>query len=115
MTAIATPLPDDVAADPTTRTSRTTLPTVLTHGMGDACENPGFAQLAQLISQRTGTPAVCMSAGEDLVTDTINTFLLTMNKQTERFAGWLRSGNGRAQFTADFCGALALKARHIIM
>ena len=66
-------------------------PTVLTHGMGDACSNPGFAQLTRLVSARTKSVAVCVGAGPTQAADTINTFATTMDAQVEYFAQTVRA------------------------
>jgi palmitoyl-protein thioesterase len=66
-------------------------PTVLTHGMGDACSNPGFHQLTSLVSARTKTKTHCFADGSTPLTDTVNGFLLPLATQVEQFAAFVRS------------------------
>jgi len=67
------------------------LPTVTAHGMGDSCYEPGFASVTRGIGKRTGSYARCIPTGNNIVTDTINGFLLNMDKSVEVFAEKIRA------------------------
>jgi len=69
----------------------TSLPSVLTHGMGDACSNPGFRQLTSLVATRTRSHAFCFSDGRDPMSDTIGGFAKPMQVQVDEFAKYVRS------------------------
>jgi palmitoyl-protein thioesterase len=60
-------------------------PTVTAHGMGDSCFNSGMQQITQMIAKRTGQYGVCVPTGTRL-TDTINGFFMTMDKNVDVFA-----------------------------
>lgn len=85
-------------------------PTVTAHGMGDSCFNSGMKfdfilstfihlvteaiwlctpltvwsflcrQITQVIATETGQYAVCVPTGSNLISDTANGFIMTMNK-----------------------------------
>lgn len=61
-------------------------PTVLAHGMGDSCFNVGFSQLVSLTAERTGAAAYCIGAGPTIISDSLNSFLTTMDEQLYYFA-----------------------------
>jgi len=67
----------------------TKYPTVTAHGMGDSCFNSGMMQITDLIAQRTGQYGVCIPTGSKL-TDTLNGFLMTMDKNVDVFAEKVR-------------------------
>jgi palmitoyl-protein thioesterase len=67
------------------------LPTVLGHGMGDSCFNPGMASIGSAISKRTGSYAKCIPTGGNIITDTVNGFLLNMDKSVDVFAEKIRA------------------------
>merc|ERR1719382_1869857 len=66
------------------------LPTVLGHGMGDSCFEPGFSSVTKAVGTRTGTYATCIPTGGNILTDTINGFLLNMDKSVDVFAEKIR-------------------------
>jgi palmitoyl-protein thioesterase len=68
-----------------------THPTILVHGMGDSCFNPGFSSLTDLVGSISRQPAICIPAGDTLESDTTNTFVLNMNIQVEQFAKAVKS------------------------
>ena len=45
------------------QTSNIALPTVIFHGFGDACENPGMANFTKEIGEGTGAYATCIEIG----------------------------------------------------
>jgi len=67
------------------------LPTVTAHGMGDSCFEPGFHSVTKLIAKHTGSYARCVSTGSNIITDTINGFLMNMDKSVDVFAKKIRS------------------------
>jgi len=77
--------PDNVEGAP-----NTALPTILGHGMGDSCFEPGMASIGRLISKRTGSYAKCIPTGGNIITDTINGFLMNMDKSVDVFAEKIR-------------------------
>jgi palmitoyl-protein thioesterase len=62
------------------------LPTVTGHGMGDSCFEPGFASVTRAIAKRTGSYAKCIPTGGNIITDTINGYLMNMDKSVDVFA-----------------------------
>merc|ERR1712232_1386533 len=62
------------------------LPTVLGHGMGDSCFEPGFSSVTKAIAKRTNTYAKCIPTGGNILSDTINGFLMNMDKSVDVFA-----------------------------
>jgi len=67
------------------------LPTVLGHGMGDSCFEPGMGSIGKLIAKRTGSYAKCIPTGGNIITDTINGFLMNMDKSVDVFAEKIRA------------------------
>jgi len=67
------------------------LPTVTGHGMGDSCFEPGFASVTKGIATRTGTYAKCIPTGNNIISDTINGFLMPMDKSVDIFAAKIRA------------------------
>jgi len=66
------------------------VPTVTAHGMGDSCFNGGMKQITSLIGARLGTYAVCVPTG-NRITDTLNGFFMTMDKNVDVFAEKIRN------------------------
>lgn len=62
------------------------LPIVTGHGMGDSCFEPGFKSITKAIGKRTGTYAVCIPTGDGILRDTIDGFLMSMDKSVDVFA-----------------------------
>jgi len=75
---------------PTSAGKSGVLPTVTAHGMGDSCFERGFKSVTEGIAKRTGTYAQCIPTGGNLITDTINGFLLNMDKSVDVFAAKIR-------------------------
>lgn len=67
------------------------LPTVTAHGMGDSCWEPGFASFTRGIGKRTNSYAKCIPTGGNIITDTLNGYLLNMDKSVEVFAAKIRA------------------------
>merc|ERR1712100_539146 len=67
------------------------LPTVLGHGMGDSCFEPGMASIGRAIAKRTGSYATGKPTGGNIITDTINGFLMNMDKSVDVFAEKIRA------------------------
>merc|ERR1711981_822435 len=57
--------------------------------MGDSCFNAGMKQITQLIGNQTSQYAVCIPTGNRL-TDTMNGFFMTMDKNVDVFAEKIR-------------------------
>jgi len=68
-----------------------TLPVVVAHGMGDSCFNPGMSSVTKSAGDRLGVYSVCIPTGDNLITDTINGFLLNMDKSVDVFAKKVRA------------------------
>jgi len=62
------------------------LPTVVAHGMGDSCFNPGMQSITKGIGQKTGEYSVCYGTAGNVITDTIAGFLKTMDDSVDYFA-----------------------------
>jgi len=67
------------------------LPTVTGHGMGDSCFEPGMKSITKGIGSRTGSYAVCIPTGNNILSDTINGFLMPMDKSIDVFAAKIRA------------------------
>jgi palmitoyl-protein thioesterase len=67
-------------------TANATLPMVVTHGMGDSCFNPGMKSITKAAGDRLGVYSVCIPTGGNLITDTINGFLMNMDRSVDEFA-----------------------------
>lgn len=67
------------------------LPFVFAHGMGDSCFNSGMKQITQDSAKHVGVYGVCIPTGDNVVSDTINGFLMTMDKSVEVFAKKIRA------------------------
>merc|ERR1719502_1359919 len=61
------------------------LPSVTAHGMGDSCFNAGMKQITELVANTTGSYARCIATGGNVLTDTTNGFLMTMNHNVDKF------------------------------
>jgi len=62
------------------------VPVVVAHGMGDSCFNPGMKSVTNAAGTRLGVYSVCIPTGDSQPADTINGFLLSMDKSVEVFA-----------------------------
>ena len=67
------------------------LPVVLAHGMGDACENSGMAGIVEEVGAYVGAYAVCFPIGDSRAQDTINGFLMDMDSSVDIFAEKVRA------------------------
>merc|ERR1711907_611676 len=61
------------------------LPLVVAHGMGDSCFNPGMKSVTQAAGNHLGVYSTCIPTGGNQITDTIDGFLLNMDKSVEAF------------------------------
>ena len=78
-----------------------TLPLVVAHGMGDSCFNPGMMSLASVAGEHLGVYSRCVATGNNVITDTLNSFLMTMDGNVDEFATRVRADeNLRAGFYA---------------
>ena len=73
------------------RSSNSSLPVVLGHGMGDSCFNSGFQSVTKLVGDHLGVYSVCIPTGDNVITDTINGFLLNMDASVDVFAKAVRA------------------------
>jgi len=62
-----------------------TVPIVVAHGMGDSCFNPGMKSITKAAGNHLGVYSTCIPTGGNLLTDTIDGFLLNMDKSVEAF------------------------------
>lgn len=67
------------------------LPVVFGHGMGDSCFNPGMKQITADTAKHLGVYGVCIPTGNSQSADTINGFLLNMDKSVDVFAAKIRA------------------------
>jgi palmitoyl-protein thioesterase len=67
------------------------LPTVVGHGMGDSCFNRGMKSITQGIAAKTGTYSTCIPTGGNVLSDTINGFLKTMDNSIDYWAEKIRA------------------------
>jgi len=74
---------------PGSDTRVSSLPTVTAHGMGDSCFNGGMKDITRQIGATLGSYAVCVPTGNRL-TDTTNSFFMTMDKNVDVFAEKIR-------------------------
>jgi palmitoyl-protein thioesterase len=80
-----------VLQEPGPASTTASLPTVLGHGMGDSCFEPGFSSVTKAVGKRTGTYAKCIPTGGNIISDTINGFLMNMDKSVDIFAEKIRA------------------------
>lgn len=66
-------------------------PVVVTHGMGDSCFNPGMKSITKQAGAHAGVYSTCIPTGNNDIEDTINGFLLNMDKSVEVFAAKVRA------------------------
>jgi palmitoyl-protein thioesterase len=67
------------------------LPVVVGHGMGDSCFNPGMKQITSEIGKRVNAYAACIPTGNNDIEDTINGFLMSVDKSIDVFAAKIRN------------------------
>lgn len=67
------------------------LPTVLAHGMGDSCFNSGMESITKAVGQHVGSYSVCIPTGNNSIMDTINGFIMNMDKSVEVFTEKIRA------------------------
>merc|ERR1712166_478729 len=73
------------------------LPTVVAHGMGDSCFNPGMESITKAIGTKTGAYSVCIPTGPTQSIDTINGFLMNMDDSIDMFAKSIQADPKLAQ------------------
>ena len=80
---------------------RAAFPIVAASGMGDSCFNPGMMSLASVAGEHLGVYSRCVATGNNVITDTLNSFLMTMDGNVDEFATRVRADeNLRAGFYA---------------
>ncbi len=82
-------IPAGAAPEPVAANS--TLPFVFAHGMGDSCFRRGMKQITERTAAHAGAYGVCIPTGNNLITDTINGFLMNMDKSVDVFASKIRA------------------------
>merc|ERR1711907_417392 len=63
----------------------TAVPLVVAHGMGDSCFNPGMKSVTQAAGNHLGVYSTCIPTGGSQIMDTIDGFLLNMDKSVDAF------------------------------
>eukprot|EP00949_MAST-11_sp_MAST-11-sp1_P002730 g2730.t1 len=72
--------------------SSESLPVVTAHGMGDSCFNAGMKQITAAVGKHLGgVYATCVPTGDNVFSDTINGFLMTMDENVKVFAEKIRA------------------------
>merc|ERR1711968_4747 len=89
--AAIAPVMDEAALAALPVSSTNGIPTVVAHGMGDSCFNPGMKSITQAIGQKTGAYSVCVPTGKTQMTDTINGFLKNMDDSIDVFAKTIKA------------------------
>jgi|EP01043_Picozoa_sp_COSAG02_P036519 palmitoyl-protein thioesterase len=80
---------------------RAAFPIVAASGMGDSCFNAGMLSLASIAGEHLGVYSRCIPTGDNVITDTLNSFLMTMDGNVDEFATRVRADeNLRAGFYA---------------
>jgi len=72
------------------------LPTVMAHGMGDSCFNPGMKSITTAVGNHIGSYSVCVPTGNNSIMDTINGFIMNMDKSVEVFTNKIRADKNLA-------------------
>ena len=67
------------------------LPTVMGHGMGDSCFNEGMKEITADVGKHIGSYSVCVPTGDNWLQDTLNGFLLNMDKSVTVFANKIKA------------------------
>ena len=67
-------------------TKNSSLPLVTAHGMGDSCYNAGMKSVTKSAGDRLGVYSTCIPTGDNVVADTLNGFLMNMDKSVDEFA-----------------------------
>jgi len=62
------------------------LPLVFAHGMGDSCFNAGMKQITADSGKHLNVYSICVPTGNNTISDTINGFLMNMDKSVDVFA-----------------------------
>ena len=73
---------------------RAAFPIVAASGMGDSCFNAGMLSLASIAGEHLGVYSRCIPTGDNVITDTLNSFLMTMDGNVDEFATRVRAGKG---------------------
>lgn len=82
---------NEVALPPARAAGNSTLPVVIAHGMGDSCFNAGMKSITAAAGSHLGVYSTCIPTGKNRITDTINGFLLSMDKSIDVFAEKIRA------------------------
>jgi palmitoyl-protein thioesterase len=70
---------------------RAAFPIVAASGMGDSCFNAGMMSLASTAGEHLGVYSRCVPTGDNAITDTLNSFLMTMDGNVDEFATRVRA------------------------
>lgn len=68
-----------------------TLPVVTAHGMGDSCFNAGMKSITKAAGDRLGVYSTCIPTGDNIISDTLNGFLMTIDKSVDVFAAKVKA------------------------
>ena len=80
---------------------RAAFPVVGASGMGDSCFNAGMESIVSVAAEHLGVYGRCVPTGDNVTTDTLNSFLMTMDDNVDEFAARVRADeNLRAGFNA---------------
>jgi palmitoyl-protein thioesterase len=71
-------------------------PLVFGHGMGDSCFNAGMKQITELSGKHLGVYSVCVPTGATRAQDTIDGFLMNMDKSIDVFAAKIKADKNLA-------------------
>ena len=71
---------------PARKVSNVSLPVVVAHGMGDSCFNAGMKSVTTAAGDHLGVYSTCIPTGDGRLRDTIDGFLMNMDKSVDVFA-----------------------------
>lgn len=94
--AAIAPVMNDTLLDAIAPTATNGIPTVVAHGMGDSCFNPGMKSITTAIGSKTGAYSVCIPTGPNDILDTINGFLKNMDDSIDLFAKKIKADKNLA-------------------
>ena len=68
------------------KAANSSLPLVVAHGMGDSCFNRGMESITEKSGEHLGVYSTCIPTGDSRIADTLNGFLMNMDKSVDVFA-----------------------------
>jgi len=71
--------------------ANSSLPVVVTHGMGDSCFNPGMSSVTKFAATTLNTYSLCIPTADSQIMDTIDGFLKNMDASVDEFAKRVRN------------------------